>query len=735
MTFLDGFNAFALLYFVLLNGSQLLTAGFSIAALRRHASRSRLLHVLDDYVARGGAPAITLLVPAHNEEPTCVEAVKSLLTLEYGDYEILVINDGSTDDTLGELARAFDLVPANRFPLATLPTARVRATLRSARHPRLWVLDKENGGKADALNAGLNHCRTPLFCAMDADCVLERDALKRIVRPFIENDTTVAAGGLVRIANGCVFKGGVLTDVRMPDRWLARFQVLEYLRAFLTGRMGWDAMSALLIISGAFGLFRRSVVIEAGGFARDTVGEDMELIVRLHRFCREKKRPYRITFVPDPVAWTECPERLSGLARQRDRWQRGLVDSLLRHIRMLGNPGYGAPGLIAFPYYFFLEMLGPVVELFGYVAFVAALIGGRVSAAYVAAFALLAFGFGMALSIAAVSLEEQSFHRFRRTRDYMHLFVLAFLENFGYRQLVTYWRLHGLLTSLFRVKGWGAMKRLGVLHRPAKIAAGLTLLSLFLAGAPARGAYWQFSNSYERQSYGPPRNAWYTTTWVMERKVRRGSLTVEGLRYRRFGRTDRGGAAEGYLALWPKAYANARFQAVVKAEVVPRVEGHGEIFQSFGKQWEASFRYRHMDFRLDDVDIYAVSLAKYAGRWYARTRFSWIPQTTGAGYAREIALRRYGARTDDFFELTLSRSSSNAVNTVAVGVTGDQTTSLAARAQKFWNPRFGTALIYLVEDEIGLPPRRGLSGTLFWRWGTAEHVVPLTTKESAPPPD
>lgn len=722
-------NALALFYFVALNASQLITAAFSIVALRRHAARARLTPVLDDYITSGGAPAITLLVPAHNEEPTCVESIKSLLTLEYGDFEILVINDGSTDDTLGELARAFNLAPAHRFPLAALPSAPVRAVLRSVRHPRLWVLDKASGGKADALNAGLNHCRTPFFCAMDADCVLERDALKRIVRPFIENDTTVAAGGLVRIANGCAFKGGVLTDVRMPDRWLARFQVLEYLRAFLTGRMGWDAMSALLIISGAFGLFRRSVVIEAGGFARDTVGEDMELIVRLHRFCRETRRPYRVTFVPDPVAWTECPERISQLARQRDRWQRGLVDSLFRHFRMLLNPRYGAPGMTAFPYYFFLEALGPVVELAGYGVFAASVIAGRASVSYVAAFALLAFGFGMALSVAAVALEEQSFHRFRRTRDYLHLFAIAFLENFGYRQMVTYWRLHGLFTALLRVKGWGGMKRIGFSRRTTKAALFLLGLAPLLSAAPVYGAYWQFSNSYEQQSYGPPRNGWFTTSWVLERKVRRGSWTAEGLRFRRFGRTDRGGAAEGYLALWPRAYVNARFQGVVKAEVVPRAEGHGEIFQSFGKQWEASFRYRHMNFEKDDVDIYAFSLAKYAGRWYGRTRFSWIPRPDGRGYAREFALRRYGPRIDDFFELTLSRASGSALGAVGVGTTGDQTTSLAARAQKFWNPRFGTALIYLVEDEIGLPPRRGLSGTVFLRWGTAEHIVPLTAKD------
>lgn len=454
------FNYVVLGYFILLNAVYLGTSLFAFGALRRYAQRMKSLD-LEDLIQGAGAPPITLVAPAYNEEPTCVESVRSLLTLDYPEYEILVVNDGSKDGTVKRLAEAFNLQPAARIPTAALPSADIRQVYRSRRHPNLWVVDKENGGKADALNAGINYCRTPLFCAMDADSLLERQALIRIVRPFMEDERTVAAGGILRIANGCVVKQGQVLDVRLPSNLWARFQVLEYLRAFLSGRMGWDALDATLVISGAFGIFKRETVVQAGGYATDTVGEDMELVVRLHRHCAESDQPYRIHFVPDPVAWTECPESLGVLARQRDRWQRGLFQSLTRHRVMLFNRRYGKAGLLAFPYFFFLEMLGPVIEGAGYVAFVASLATGRANAAYVIAFLMVAVVLGVALSVAAVALEELSFRRYPRVRDLLHLFGLAVLENFGYRQLSAWWRLKGTWSAIRGVEGWGRMQRKG----------------------------------------------------------------------------------------------------------------------------------------------------------------------------------------------------------------------------------------------------------------------------------
>lgn len=454
------FNYVVLAYFIALNVTYFVLSLFAFGTLKSHARRMKSLD-LDELIRGGGAPPITVLAPAYNEEPTCVEVVRSLLTLEYPEYEIVVVNDGSKDRTLERLTEAFNLVPAPRMPTASLETAEVRQVYQSRRHPSLWVVDKENGGKADALNSGINYCRTPLFCAIDADSLLEREALVRVVRPFLEDSRTIASGGILRIANGCIVEHGQVVEVRLPRSLLARFQVLEYLRAFLGGRMGWDALDATLIISGAFGIFRRSAAVDAGAYATDTVGEDMELVVRLHRHHAESGTPYKVHFVPDPVAWTECPESVRVLGRQRDRWQRGLFQTLTRHTKMLFNPRYGRAGLIAFPYFFFLEMLGPILEALGYVAFLATFVAGRAPLSYTVAFIMASVVFGVALSVAAVALEELSFRRYGRVRDLLHLFWLATIENVGYRQLSNWWRFKGTWSALRGVEGWGHMTRKG----------------------------------------------------------------------------------------------------------------------------------------------------------------------------------------------------------------------------------------------------------------------------------
>jgi cellulose synthase/poly-beta-1,6-N-acetylglucosamine synthase-like glycosyltransferase len=454
------FNAVVFTYFIVLNASYLALSVIAFRAIRRYAERLRSLDVKET-IAHAGAPPITLIAPAFNEESTAVESVRSLLSLNYPEYEVIVVNDGSKDATVERLIEAFDLRPFPKMSTFDVDTAEVRKTYRSRRHPHLWLVDKENGGKADALNAGLCFCRTPLFCAMDADTLLERDALTRVVRPFLEDSRTVAAGGIIRIANGCTIEGGAVTDVRLPRNLVARFQVLEYLRAFLVGRMGWDAVQGNLIISGAFGIFRRSTVIAAGGFSTDTVGEDMELVVRLHRYCRERDIPYRISFVPDPVAWTEAPESVRILGRQRDRWQRGLSETLTTHRSMLLRPRYGRIGMVAMPHFYFLEMWGPLLEVMGYVVFILTLLAGWTSATYVSAFLMVTVVLGIALSVSALALEEMAFRRYPRLSDLLRLFLLAVLENFGYRQLTAFWRFRGLIRFLRKTKGWGAMPRVG----------------------------------------------------------------------------------------------------------------------------------------------------------------------------------------------------------------------------------------------------------------------------------
>lgn len=467
-----GFNAIVFTYFIVLNASYLALSVIAFHAVRRYAERLRSLDVKET-IAHAGAPPITLIAPAFNEEATAVESVRSLLSLNYPEYEVVVVNDGSKDATVQRLVEAFDLRPFPKMSTFDVDTAEIRQTYRSRRHPHLWLVDKENGGKADALNAGLCFCRTPLFCAMDADTLLERDALTRVVRPFLEDARTVAAGGIIRIANGCTIESGAVTKVRLPRNLIARFQVLEYLRAFLVGRMGWDAVQGNLIISGAFGIFRRSTVIAAGGFSTDTVGEDMELVVRLHRYCRERDIPYRISFVPDPVAWTEAPESIRILARQRDRWQRGLSETLTTHRSMLLRPRFGRIGMAVMPHFYFLAMWGPLLEMMGYAVFVLTLLAGWTSLTYVSAFLMVTVVLGVALSVSALALEELAFRRYPSLADLLRLFVLAVVENFGYRQLTAFWRLRGLIRFLRKTKGWGVMPRVGF-ERPPSGAAPLS---------------------------------------------------------------------------------------------------------------------------------------------------------------------------------------------------------------------------------------------------------------------
>jgi len=410
----------------------------------------------------GLEPPITLIVPAYNEEATIAASLWSLLQLEYPSFEIVVVNDGSRDRTLEVLVAEFGLRPFPEAYHAALPTRTVRGLYRAGRFPALRVIDKENGGKADALNAGINASHSPLVCVVDADSVLQRDSLQKIVRPMMEDPRVVAVGGTIRLANGCHVSEGFLDRVDLPRGWLARIQVVEYLRAFLFGRLGWSPMNALLIVSGAFGLFRKEAVVEAGGYRTDTVGEDMELVVRLHRLRRVagRRRPHRIVYVADPICWTEAPESLKVLRSQRMRWQRGLLESLAANRRLLFHPRGGAAGWLAFPFMLLFEGLGPLVELVGWgVLVLAALVGGISWSAFLA-WLLAALGLSLLLSVSALLLEERSFHLYEQPRQLLVLLGAILLENLGYRQLTAWWRLQAVVLWLARRPGrWGAMQR------------------------------------------------------------------------------------------------------------------------------------------------------------------------------------------------------------------------------------------------------------------------------------
>lgn len=445
-------------YFVLLNGSYLALNFLSLVRLQRD-NRAKLLDDLPQ-IYSGLEPAISVLMPAFNEQASIAGAVRSMLQLSYSEFEVIVINDGSSDATLEMLVQEFSLVPFPESYRPRLQTAPIRAVYRSPRFRNLRVVDKENGGKADALNAGINAARYPLFCGVDADSVLERDSLQRVVKPFLRDPRMVASGGTVRILNGCEVQDGVLTRVALPRNFLALCQVVEYLRAFLFGRLGWSQLNAMLIISGAFGLFRTNTVVEVGGYRTRTIGEDMELVVRMHRILRQRGQPYRMEFVPEPVCWTEAPEDLATLRNQRIRWQHGLCESLTSNWGLMFSPRGGAPGWLAFPFMVLFEWLGPLIEVAGCVLLLFAALQGLVSWAAFGAFMFLALGLGVLLSASGLLLEEMSFHLYPKLRQVVLLGLVAVLENFGYRQLNTIWRFIGLVRWAARHKArWGTMKR------------------------------------------------------------------------------------------------------------------------------------------------------------------------------------------------------------------------------------------------------------------------------------
>jgi cellulose synthase/poly-beta-1,6-N-acetylglucosamine synthase-like glycosyltransferase len=456
--FIHATQWFFLGYFVLMGLGYLLLDLLSLQGLRRYMDRQSLSDLPSAF--SGLEPPVSILVPAYNESATIAASLRSLLQLHYLDYEIVVVNDGSRDDTLEVLKREFGLVACNAAWRRQLETKLVRGVYQSPRFPRLRVIDKENGGKADALNSGINFCIYPLFCAVDADSILQRDSLGKVVRPFLEDPLCIAAGGTVRIANGCEVKGGFLTRVGLPGKLLPLLQIVEYLRAFLFGRLGWEPLNGLLIISGAFGLFRRDVVVSVGGYRTDTMGEDMELVMRLHRTLRHEDKPYRIHFLADPICWTEAPEDLKTLRSQRVRWQRGLSESLSLNWPLLFDRKGGAPGWLAFPFMLLFEWMGPVAELIGIVFMIVICITGAVSLKALLVFLFVALSLGLLLSVTALLLEEMSFHIYLMPRQLVILLLVAVFENFGYRQLNAWWRLKGLWMWAARRKShWGTMTR------------------------------------------------------------------------------------------------------------------------------------------------------------------------------------------------------------------------------------------------------------------------------------
>jgi len=454
-------------FVILIYFSALQLALFTLLILSYFDMRRRLAqNFYADYEALAKSHftfPISVIMPAYNEATNAAEAVHSVLSLDYPQHEVIVVNDGSTDVTLETLTREFRLERRETVYRKSLDFhGEIRGIYKSPAYPNLTVIDKEHAGKSEALNCAINLSRYPLFCSIDADSIFQENALLRVVRPFLEDpDRVIAVGGQVRVANGCRVERGRVIEPRLPQKILAAFQVVEYLRAFVASRLGLSAMNNLLLLSGVFSLFRKDAVIEVGGYRRDVVTEDMELVVRLHRRMREQRQPYAIVFLPDPICWTEVPESLGTLARQRNRWHRGLMQSLWLHKSILWRKNSGSLRWVGMPYYILFEFLGPIVELVGYILIPIAFFLGFLSPLWFWAFLFLSVISGAFLSVSAVLLEELSFGLYRSWGDFSLMIAIGIIENFSYRILTLFFRLGAVLDMISGRGGWGRQERTG----------------------------------------------------------------------------------------------------------------------------------------------------------------------------------------------------------------------------------------------------------------------------------
>ncbi len=460
--FFDYVNTIILVYFVVTNityTALMFLSLYTVSLHARYAARSGYTDLADSPVT----PPLALIVPAHNEADAIVQTVLSLMELNYPEKEIIVVDDGSTDETSKRLINKFGLLPMDLIYRQTLPCKAPFAFYFNPERPELMLLSKENGGKADALNAGINMARSPYFCTVDADSIIEPDALLRLMAPVVHSSVnTVVSGGVVRIANGCTLKKGRITEIDLPKSWLERCQVVEYIRTFLFGRPAWNFLNATFICSGAFCLMHRESLIEAGGFGTDTVTEDIDVIASLHRHLRAQKRPYRMVFTTDPICWTEAPKELGMLARQRRRWQLGLMQTVMKHNDMIFNRRYGALGMLSMPFHAYVEAVGCLVEALGTVLIPFSFLIGAMPLSMFLLLLLLAVGYGTLLSAGSVLMEETTIRRYPRLKHVVVLMAYAVLENLGYRQMTAFFRAQGVLQYLRGRSRWEVVRKEGL---------------------------------------------------------------------------------------------------------------------------------------------------------------------------------------------------------------------------------------------------------------------------------
>ncbi|MDD4854981.1 MAG: glycosyltransferase family 2 protein [Sulfuricurvum sp.] len=453
------------IYFLILNSTYTLFTFFALSDIIRrevHSSRFRLQQTLSTSFYR----PISLIVPAYNEQATIVSSIRSQLALHYPEFEIIIVNDGSNDETVKRLIDAFDFIPIEKPIKLEIDHQQIQQIYISLQNPNLWLIDKNNGGKFDAINCGINVCNYPLFCVVDADSLLEYDSLLRAGSMFAHDKEVVAVGGTVRPLNGCEILNGQVITIKTPRKWIELFQSVEYTRGFLAGRSAWNLFDALLIISGAFGIFRKDIVLKIGGY-RHTVGEDMDLVVRIHRHCIDNAIPYKILSIPDPICWTQVPDDWISLMKQRNRWHRGLIDVLWYNKIMIFNPKYGKVGTLGMTYFLFVEALGPTIELVGYISFFIFYFFGLIDRQIGIYIFLFAFTWGVYITLSSIFLDNFIHKRYSNTKDLFKLSFFGILESIGYRQLMTIERF--IATFQFWRKGWGKIIRKEITILPQSV--------------------------------------------------------------------------------------------------------------------------------------------------------------------------------------------------------------------------------------------------------------------------
>lgn len=457
---------FILFYFIWLNTLYLILLIVACRSLYRIFQEAEVEDTAL-IVKSDSLPTITFIVPAYNEELTIEQSIRTLLQLSYRYKQIIVINDGSTDLTLDVLRHVFSLIKIPAATLGNIRTQPVRAFYQSRDYANLLVIDKINGGnKADALNAGINACTSPLFVIMDSDTLIDDNQFNLLIPPFLVDSQTAVTGAAVRIVNGCTVENNRIIKFGFPTNFLAGIQCIEYLRAFFLGRLGWNWTNGNLIISGAFGLFNTEDIKKIGGYDHYNLGEDMELIMRLHRRFREMNLDYKISFSPLPVAWTEAPETWSSLAKQRERWHRGLLQTLRKHRKMFLNPRYGLEGLVTVPFFVLGELLSPVIELVGYIVVLISYWLNIINWTFFWLFLALAWGFTIFLSFMSILMEELTFQRFPSFKNIIQMLLFAFLENFGYRQMTVFWRTRAFFSPKKGIRAWINLSRKGFGEKP-----------------------------------------------------------------------------------------------------------------------------------------------------------------------------------------------------------------------------------------------------------------------------